>query len=125
MKKLALIFGLVTCFSLTAEAQVTKAQVETSLKEMNITMDDVVEIYIANTIVFYSDGTNKHTYEKYNRTVSGGGVNKFSLTDNGLKITFEKDGTVQFVKIIPFSMITNIEISKAEKGVFINVALVE
>jgi hypothetical protein len=125
MKKLALIFGLVTCFSLTTKAQVTKAQVETSLKEMNITMDDVVEIYIANTIVFYSDGTNKHTYEKYNKTVSGGGTNKFSLTDNGLKITFEKDGTVQFVKIIPFSMITNIEISKAEKGIFINVALVE
>lgn len=125
MKKLTLIFGLLTCFSLIAKAQVTKVQVETSLKEMNITMDDVVEIYIANTIVFYNDGSSKHTYEKYNKTVASGGINKFSLTDNGLKISFEKDGTIQFVKIIPFMMITNIEISKGEKGVFINVALVE
>lgn len=125
MKKLVLVFGLVICFSLTVKAQITKAQVETSLKEMNITMDDVTELYVANIIVFYSDGSKARTDERYYKVVKSGGTNKFSLTDNGLKVTFEKDGAIKFVKIIPFIMITNIEISKGDKGIFINVFLVE
>lgn len=125
MKKLALVFGLITCFSLTAKAQVTIAQVETSLKEMNATMDDVVQLYIGNVIKFYTDGSNKRTDETYEKTVSIGGTNSFSLTENGLKVTYSKNGVISAVKFFPFSMITTVSISKNEKGVYINIYLIQ
>jgi hypothetical protein len=125
MKKVIALLVFAVGLTVSANAQVTKAQVEASLKEMNATMDDVVQLYIGNVIAFYVDGTNKRTTEKYQRKVDSDGINKFSLTENGLKISYEKNGVISFVKIIPFSMITTIEISKNDKGIYISIYMIE
>jgi hypothetical protein len=125
MKKVIALLVFVVGLTVSANAQVTKAQVEASLKEMNATMDDVVRLYIGNVIKFYSDGSNRRTDETYEKTVSKGSTNSFSLTENGLKVTYSENGVISSVKIFPFSMITTLSISKIEKGVNISIYLIQ
>jgi hypothetical protein len=125
MKKVIALLVFVVGLTVSANAQVTKAQVEESLKEMNATMDDVVQLYIGNVIKFYTDGSNRRADETYEKTVSIGSTNSFSLTENGLKVTFSKNGVISSLKIFPFSMITTLSISKNEKGVYIYIYLIQ
>ena len=125
MKKVIALLVFIVGLTVSANAQVTKAQVEESLKEMNATMDDVVQLYIGNVIKFYTDGSNRRADETYEKTVSIGSTNSFSLTENGLKVTFSINGVISSLKIFPFSMITTLSISKNEKGVYIYIYLIQ
>jgi hypothetical protein len=124
MKKVIALLVFVIGLTVSANAQVTKAQVEASLTEMNATMNDVVQFYVGNVIKFYTDGSSKRTDDTYVKTVSIGATNSFSLTENGIKVTYSKNGVISAVKIFPFSVITAVSISKDEKGVYIYIYLI-
>ena len=91
------------CFS----QQITKLDVEAMLIQVGSSMDKIIELYVTNTVVHYTDGTTAKsdaTYESSNN-------NKFDLQENGIRVVYnpaDKSGSVLF---FPFSAMKYIQVN--------------
>jgi len=77
------------------------------LSEVGTTADKIVELYISNTMVHYTDGSSKKT----DATYEASNHNSFDVQTNGIRVLYsppEGDGVVVF---FPFSAMKFIQVS--------------
>jgi len=108
MKKLFFLFVLFTGINFSANALVTKTDIESMLTAIGTSLDKIETIYVNNTTSYFADGTNKLTYNEYSKK-SG---NIVSLTDTGIKLTYAPAGVVTSIYFIPYSSIITIDAGK-------------
>jgi hypothetical protein len=108
MKKLIFAFMLSLGLAGNASAYVTKADIESMLTAIGTTLENMENFYVNNVNDYYTDGTWKQSYDHY--TKENG--NMASLTDNGIKLTYRKDGAVNSVFFIPYTTILTIDVGK-------------
>lgn len=108
MKKTVALFLLFAGINFSANALVTKADIESMLVAVGTSLDNMEKIYVYNTMTYYTDGTHKQTYSEYTKE-SG---NIVSLTDTGIKLTYKPNGVVTSVYFIAYSSILTIDVGK-------------
>lgn len=108
MKKIFALFLLFAGINLSANALVTKTDIELMLASVGTSLDNMERIYVYNTMTYYTDGTHKQTYSEY--TKENGNI--VSLTDTGIKITYTPKGVVTSVYFIAYSSTLTIDVGK-------------
>ena len=108
MKKFMLAFALVAGLSISANAHVTKADIQAMLTEIGTSLDKIETIYLYNTNTYYTDGSSTTFYDKYTKEKG----NHCSLTDSGIKLTYKPGGVVTSAMLIAYSSILTIDIGQ-------------
>jgi len=63
------------------------------LTELGTSVDKITEVYVYNTMTYFTDGTSKQTFDKYLKENG----NELSLTDTGIKLTYKPKGVLTSV----------------------------
>ena len=111
MKKYTLSLMVVLMLCGTSYSQVTKSAISAALTEMGMSTSDVESFYIGNLYSYYTDGTYKKTYSKYNKTWSEG-TNEVSLSDAGIVLKSFKNGALNEIRVYPYTYIVNFGVMK-------------
>lgn len=106
MKKIFLAFLLFAGTTFTANAHITKAEIMTMLTELGTSLDKINEVYVYNTMTYFTDGTSKQTFDKYLKEKG----NHLSLTDTGIKLTYKPEGVLTSVFFMPYDSILTIDV---------------
>ncbi|MCU0434252.1 MAG: hypothetical protein MUC87_12410 [Bacteroidia bacterium] len=123
MKKLVVLFVGIFLFTLTANAQVTKAQIEAAFTELGASIADVDELYIGNTITFYTDGSHSRSSSKYKKFPKEGTKNSFALTDNSIKMTYYVSDKAEEVHLFPYKSISQFQLARVNGMIYMNIYL--
>ncbi len=110
MKKLLFVTVILLGLQSIVSAQFSKTDVDQMMEELGTTEDKIETLYIGNTLTFYTDGSYKHTSEKYKK-VNGDYGNSVKITESGILLKTTKGGTLHSLKLLPYKSISNIYIS--------------
>lgn len=119
MKKFVLVLIISCAFAINTNAQITKASVERMLTELGSSINNVETLYIGNLMTYYTDGTNKMTYAKYNKT-NGDYINTLQLTNEGIILKTKKNGAENSRDLFPFNNIKRINVEAKYIGIYLN-----
>ncbi|MCA6364920.1 MAG: hypothetical protein IM638_17950 [Bacteroidetes bacterium] len=123
MKKVIFLFAGIFLFTLIAQAQVTKAQAQAAFDEIGANIADVEQLYVGNTIAFYTDGSHSRTTATYKKFPAENARNGFSLTDNSLKMTYYKNDKAEEVHLFPYNSISRFQVVRVDGKLYINIYL--
>jgi hypothetical protein len=123
MKKVILVFAGIFLFTLIAQAQVTKAQVQAAFDEIGANIADVEKLFVGNVMTFYTDGTHSRTSVTYKKFPDDESKNTFSLTDNSLKMTYYKKDKAEEVHLYPYVSISRFQLVRVDGKLYINIYL--
>lgn len=118
MKKILLLLVFAVSFSVISFAQVTKADVQKMMTEINTSADKIVKLHIYNTQKFYSDGTYTKTYSTYSQS-NGDYTNSIGVYDSGIALQTKNNGVEDSRSLYPYSSISYIEISKDTMWIYL------
>lgn len=106
MKKSLLFFLLFVGVSGTLNAQITKADLLGMMTDMGTSPEKIATVYVGNTMTYFKDGTSKQFYSKY----TGDKGNVVTLTDYGIRVNWQPEGTAKSIFYIPYSSIITINV---------------
>lgn len=115
MKKTLLIFLLLLGSSGSLNAQITKADLLGIMGDMGTTPEKMATVYVGNTMTYFKDGTSKQGYSIY--TSDKGNV--VSLTDYGIRVNWQPEGTAKSVFYIPYSSIITINVEAEYLSIYL------
>lgn len=118
MKKLLLLVVFAVSFSVISFAQVTKADVQKMMTEINTSTDKILTLYVYNTHKFYTDGTFTRSYSNYSQA-NGDYSNSVGVYDSGIVLQTQKNGVENARNLYPYTSISYIEISKDAMWIYL------
>ncbi|PLX09868.1 MAG: hypothetical protein C0596_00880 [Marinilabiliales bacterium] len=118
MKKLLLLSIMVLGFGLFAFSQVSKADVEKMMSEINTSADKIEKLYVYNTQVFYTDGTYTRSYSTYSES-NGEYENSVMIYDSGIVLSTKKNGVEHSRNLYPFNSISYIEVGQSSIWIYL------
>lgn len=101
-----------------SQAQVTKADFQQLMTEIETSVDQIENIMMMNTIQFFSDGTHKRNYEKYERE-NGEYTNKIALYDSGIAIQTKINGVEDSRHFYPYESIKYFVLTKTGLNIYL------
>lgn len=115
MKKLLLGITMILGCSFMTSAQITAEDIVAMMDDVGTTPEQIKTVYVGSTMSYYTDGTKRESYDKYNYEKG----NRFDLADNGIRVNYKPDGQFSSVFYIPYTSILTFEVGKD----FINIFL--
>jgi hypothetical protein len=91
----------------------SRADVDTMLVQANTRMDWIVEVYVTNLVIHYSDGTT----QKNDATYEAATGYKFELRENGISVISKKPQESGIVRFFPFASMKYLSVSTTSIGI--------
>lgn len=88
------------------------------MNEIGATEDKFEKIHIYNSITFYTDGTNKRTYQSYSKS-NGEYTNSIILYDSGIVVATKKNGVEDSREMYPYESISYVTVSKTAIWIYL------
>jgi hypothetical protein len=104
--------------SIVSFAQVTKADVQKMMSEINVSLDKFETLNVYNTQVFYVDGTYTKSYTTYKKS-NGEFSNSILIYDTGIVMASKKNGVAFSRYMYPYESISYIEMTQTGLWIYL------
>lgn len=108
MKTVIATIILAVGLTISAQAQITEADIKGQLQEMGVKIGAMKKFYVNNLITGYNSGKIDRVSRKYEL----GPQAKLQLTERGIKKLTYKNGKVTFIVFYPYASIVNYLVSR-------------